>query len=288
MVTRVPVESPTRAFSGRTNAYVIGSEVAGSESAGCEGAILLDPPAVSGELDAAIDRQDVTHVAVTHHHPDHVGGLAHYARTLDLTVWARYGRTTSFVSATGVEPDRTFVPGELIPAGGGLEVVDTPGHAPEHVAFRLAGRPNASTNAQSQVQPGFRSTSKLVTGDLLVEPGSVVVGAPTGDMRAYITSLRRIHAMNPEAVYPGHGDVIGRPRATCERLLVHRRRRETLIREAVYSGAKGPDSVVDAVYEKDVSDVYGLARATVVAHLEKLAVEGAIRWDGTRAEPTGQ
>jgi len=42
---------------------------------------------------------------------------------------------------------------------------------------------------------------------------------------------------------------------------------------------------VDAAYEKDVSDVRDLARATVRAHLEKLAVEGHVRWDGERARP---
>jgi glyoxylase-like metal-dependent hydrolase (beta-lactamase superfamily II) len=141
--------------------------------------------------------------------------------------------------------------------------VDTPGHAPEHVAFGTGD--------------GY------VTGDLLVAEGSVVVGAPAGDMRAYLTSLRRLHARDPDRCYPAHGPVIEDPRGTCRRLIDHRRRRERRVRQAVNDGARTADEVLEAAYEKDVSAVRELARATVVAHLEKLACEGAIRWDGERA-----
>ncbi|PSP41884.1 hypothetical protein BRC66_02285, partial [Halobacteriales archaeon QH_2_66_30] len=56
---------------------------------------------------------------------------------------------------------------------------------------------------------------------------------------------------------------------------------------AVERGARTPDEIVERAYDKDVSHVYDLARATVVAHLEKLAVEDAVRWDGARARPDG-
>jgi hypothetical protein len=56
----------------------------------------------------------------------------------------------------------------------------------------------------------------------------------------------------------------------------------------VDAGARTLDDVVDGAYDKDVSDVRGLARATVRAHLEKLAVERRVRWDATtgRVEPS--
>jgi len=158
-----------------------------------------------------------------------------------------------------------FGPGSTIPAAGGISVRDTPGHAPEHVAFDPGG--------------------VLVTGDLVVAEGSVVVGAPEGDMRAYLSSLRRVYALDPRLLLPAHGPVIETPRAACGRLIEHRLDREQRVRKAVLEGHLRPDAIVDAVYEKDVSDVYDLARATVVAHLEKLAVEGRVRWDGEQARP---
>ena len=252
MVERFSLSVQTRAPTGATNAYVFDG-------------IVVDPATRSDDLDSAV-ADGVDHVAVTHHHPDHVGAVAEYAREFDLTVWARYGRTDEFESATGIEPDRTFTPGASLPAGDGVTVVDTPGHAPEHTSF---------------VHP-----TGIVAGDLAVAEGSVVVGAPEGDMRAYLSSLRRVHARNPVRLYPGHGPVIETPRETCERLIAHRLDRERAVEAAVRDGNHQLDDIVEAAYDKDISAVYDLALATVLAHVEKLAVESKITFDGERARPT--
>lgn len=252
---RISVPANTRAPDGTTNAYVLGSD----------DALLVDPATLTDDLRSAITDRQVGHVAVTHHHPDHVGAVAEAARTFDLTVWAREGREADFADATGVDPDRVSAPGDTLPAADGVPVVDTPGHAPEHVAFT--------------------ADEALVSGDLAVAEGSVVVGAPEGDLRAYLSSLRRVHVRGPDKLYPGHGPVVDDPRATCRRLIAHRLQRERAVVSAVADGAATADAIVDAAYEKDVSAVRDLARATVVAHLEKLAVEGRVRWDGERATP---
>jgi ribonuclease/clavin/mitogillin len=255
---RVPLEVASRAPSGRTAAYVLGDT----------DALLVDPAAVAEDLDAALGDRSVAHVAVTHHHPDHVGAVADYATAHDATVWCRHGRADAFETATGVVPDRTFVDGTPIPTGDGdVAVVDLPGHAPEHVGFRLPGG------------------EAFLVGDLAVTTGSVVVGAPEGDMRAYVSSLRRLWARDPDTLYPSHGPVIADPRETCARLITHRRDREERVREAVHGGARTVAAVTDAAYEKDLTGVRDLAEATVVAHLEKLAVEGHVRWDGDEATP---
>jgi len=256
MVThRVDVPVETRAPTGETAAYC----TAGPD------ALLIDPAGRTGALDAAVGEADVGHIAVTHHHPDHVGAVAHYAHETDAIVWARRGRAEAFEAATGVVPDRTFTEGTTIPAGDGVEVLALPGHAPEHV--------------------GFAAGDGIISGDLAVAEGSVVIGAPDGDMRAYLASLRRLHARAPERLYPGHGPTVSEPRAVCDRLIRHRLDRERRVQSAVTAGASTPEAIVDRAYEKDLSGVRDLAVATVVAHLEKLAVEGRIRWDGTRASP---
>ncbi len=261
MVTRISLETGTTAPTGSTNAYLI--------EAG-EG-LVIDPAAQSPRLDTVIQERDISHLALTHHHPDHVGAVSHYATEYDLTVWARYGRTTEFANATGIEPDRQFVVGEPLPVGGDLQVVDTPGHAPEHVSFAVE-------------QSG---STILITGDLALASGSVVVGAPEGDMRAYLSSLRRIRAMKPMRLYPGHGPVIDEPQKVCDRLIAHRLAREAKIKIAVAAGHRTVDALVDDVYEKDISGVEYLAKATVRAHLEKLAVEGHVVWDGQHARVHG-
>lgn len=256
MVRQVTVPVETRAPAGTTNAYILGDS----------DPLLVDPATWTADLEAATADTNVSHIAVTHYHPDHVGAVDRASTVLDATVWALDGRTPQFEDVTGVEPDRTFRPGDVLPAGDGIQIVDTPGHTPEHVAF--------STD------------DALVVGDLAVADGSVVVGAPEGDMRAYLSSLRRVHARNPDVLYPGHGPTIDAPRETCRRLIAHRLDRERRVLAAVESGATALDDILDSAYEKDISAVRDLARATVVAHLEKLAVEGRIHYEDRRARPS--
>ena len=262
--TRVSCSVATRAPTGQTHAYALGRE----------DALLVDPAAREDALD---DLDSVAHVALTHHHADHVGAVAHYAAEHDATVWCRVGREAAFEAATGVAPDRTVAEGTAIETGDGpVTVVDTPGHAPEHVGFSFAGDTVAASGDARE---------ELLVGDLAVAAGSVVVGHPTGDVRAYLASLRRLWARNPATLHPAHGPTIEDPRATCVRLIDHRREREAKVLAAVESGAGTVAEITEAAYEKDLTGVEDLAHATVRAHVEKLRVEGRVRWDGERASP---
>jgi ribonuclease/clavin/mitogillin len=247
-VNPIPVPTETLAPHGETNAYVVDT-------------VLIDPAGRTAELDSAVD--GVEHVLLTHTHPDHVGGVAHYADACDATVWARQGREERFERTTGITPDRTFREETTV---GPLTVIETPGHAPDHVAFA--------------------TDDGIITGDLAVAEGSVVVAAGEGDLRAYLTSLRRLYARNPAVLYPGHGPVIENPRRTIRRLIDHRLHREERVLDAVRGGARALSAVTDAAYDKDIAAVREFAERTVAAHLEKLAVEGKVNWDGERARPT--
>ncbi len=244
---RIPVPVETAAPGGETNAYLIGNEHA----------LLVDPPTETPQLDEVLD--DVEHLLVTHTHPDHVGGVEAYAD--HATVWARAGYEGRFERATGVSPDRLFGPGARIETDDGtVEVLTMAGHAPDHVALA--------------------ADEGMLVGDLAVAEGSVVVGSDDGDMRGYLTALRRIHARNPTRLYPGHGPVIDEPRGVLGRLISHRLRRERAVLRAVGDGARTVAAIPDRAYGKDLSGVRTLAERTVEAHLEKLAVEGRVEWDG--------
>ncbi|WP_411965643.1 MBL fold metallo-hydrolase [Haloferax sp. YSMS24] len=249
-VSRVSVPVSTRSPTGATNAYLV---------AGDTERLLVDPAARTVELDERVEDGGIDHVAVTHTHADHVGAVADYARETGAVVWCRRGREREFEKATGVEPDRTFVEGTTIPVGSGVKVLDTPGHARDHVTFVVG--------------------DDYLTGDLAVAEGSVVVGAPEGDVRAYLVALRRLHARNPATLYPGHGPEMRDSRATLARLIAHRNAREAKILDAIRAGNETADAVTDAAYDKDISAVRDLARATVVAHIEKLAAERRVRWE---------
>lgn len=253
-VERIPVPVETLGEAGTTNAYLVGTDPA----------VLVDPAAASDELDDAVIDRTVEHVVVTHAHPDHVGAVARYASR--TTLWGRAGHERRFEAVTGVAPDRTFGDGDVLAVGEfELRSLSTPGHAPDHLAFAVDG--------------------SVLTGDLVIAEGSVVVDADDGDMQAYLSSLERLRNADPDVLYPGHGPRIDDPRAELDRLITHRREREQRVLTAVESGAKTPKDIVDDAYDKDLSGVRHLAVSTVVAHLEKLAAENHVAWDGELATP---
>lgn len=244
-IDRFAVSTPTRAPTGTTNAYVAGT-------------VLVDPAERNDALDSAAAGAE--HVAVTHTHPDHVGALADYADS--RTVWALAGHEHRFRESTGIEPDRTLSEGETV---GGLTVLETPGHASDHVAF-VAG-------------------DTILCGDLAMAEGSVFVGGEDADMGAYLGSLERLRDREPNRLFPGHGEAIEAPVERLQWLIDHRLERERRILRAVEAGNRELDAIVAAAYEKDLTGVRDLASATVRTHLDRLASEGRVEWDGKRARP---
>jgi glyoxylase-like metal-dependent hydrolase (beta-lactamase superfamily II) len=101
--------------------------------------------------------QDVQRIVLTHAHNDHAGGLAAVQQKTGARVHAHdrdavYLQTgkppqldtsrlagkvmTRFRGSFGkVEVGGTFQDGELLPIGGGLRIVHTPGHSPGHVSL---------------------------------------------------------------------------------------------------------------------------------------------------------
>ena len=138
-VERIPVAVPTRAPTGRTACYVLGSEEA----------LLVDPPAPDERVEAELDR--VENVAVTHHHPDHVGAVAEYAEAADATVWCRRGRLEAFASATGAAPDR------LLPAHG-PEIEEVRATCERLIAHRL----DRERRVRAAVEAGNRTVADIM------------------------------------------------------------------------------------------------------------------------------
>ena len=144
---------------------------------------------------------------------------------------------------------------------GPFEAIATPGHSPDHVSL-LYGR-------------------VLFSGDTVLGSGSVFVGGGEGSMAAYLDSLRRLLALDLEAICPGHGPVVWEPRAKLEEYLAHRLERERLVVEALEAGASSRDEVLDRAWsDVDLDAVPYLRMAaglTLDAHLEKLSDEGRLR-----------
>ena len=169
-------------------------------------------------------------VLITHSHPDHVGGLPALR-----TRWPAL---------------RVCPPDECDPR---LEIIPTPGHAPDHVCFFDA------------------ESGDLYCGDLARLGGTVVIPAKNGgSLREYLASLRRIRELRPRRMLPGHGPIITDPIALVDAYLAHRAERERQIVAAMKEGARTAAEIVARVYHGLPSSLRAAAADTVEAHLQKL------------------
>jgi glyoxylase-like metal-dependent hydrolase (beta-lactamase superfamily II) len=239
----------------------------------------------------------VERIAITHFHPDHVGGARAAA---DLTgapvfqgaldyaqcvrVWGSEDwpeRIAAWFVSHGVPaPDvedlvvqgHAFAPfiryaldPELLYEGaevGGWDVVELPGHADGHL--------------------GFIRDGVMIGGDHLLQRITPAVGLypesrpdPLGD---YLRSLERTIELAPRVVYPGHGEPIDDAPARARELIEHHR-----IRLDEHAAALSPEprtayEISLGVFGRELTPTQRrFAVAETLSHLERLVREGRAR-----------
>lgn len=209
------------------------------------------------------DGRKLTVVLLTHHHPDHVGGLdavrAHYKVRV-----AAHPETARHVTIDVALKDGEHVPLAPGPSGDwNLRAVHTPGHARGHLCFYHA------------------RTRSLLSGDHVIgAPGTVIIDPPEGDMAAYMASLGKILDLHAETLFPGHGSPQGAADLRIQALLDHRRQRERRVIAALSAEPHTLASLVEKAYADTPRDLWPYAERSLLAHLIKLEGEA-------RAEHTG-
>ncbi|HEX2039045.1 MAG TPA: MBL fold metallo-hydrolase [Acidimicrobiales bacterium] len=245
LVRKVLAPNPGLMTGPGTNTYLVGRD---------EVAVIDPGPDDSDEhLDevAAAGGGRIRWVLVTHTHPDHAPGAAGLKQRTGAEL-------LGFDERDGFVPDTAIGDGWALEASGfRLEAIHTPGHASNHLCYRLAGE------------------RLLFSGDHIMSGSTVVIAPPDGDMAAYLAALERVRSLDVEGVAPGHGPFIDDPRAVIDHYLEHRRAREEAIAAALAEATSARvEELVEAVYT-DVPDVlHPIARWSVWAHLRKLAAEG--------------
>jgi glyoxylase-like metal-dependent hydrolase (beta-lactamase superfamily II) len=255
-VRRLLAPNPSMMTGPGTNTYLFGvAEIA-----------VIDPgPAIDAHIDGIIEAAGapVRWVLATHTHPDHSPGA--------MALAARTGAEVLGQPAPEHGPqDRSFSPTRLLGDGDTLgtaeftlEAVHTPGHASNHLCFRHA------------------ATNWLVTGDQIIDGSTVVINPPDGDMSDYIASLRRLRAMNCDALLPGHGDRIADPARAIDRIIEHRLLRESRVLAAARQHPRlTPHELVPHVYQDVSPHLFPLAERSLLAHLLKLEKDGAVLREG--------
>lgn len=154
----------------------------------------------------------VSRILLTHAHPDHAAGAASLAERLGADVLA--APVTADIlrradeNAAGLTAARAAglypAPVTLRPTAVGhladgdavrvgrleLRVIATPGHANGHLCFTVE----------------LDSRTALFSGDLVFSRGRVaVLGTPDTNLAELAASLRRVAALRPDMLLPGHG-----------------------------------------------------------------------------------
>jgi glyoxylase-like metal-dependent hydrolase (beta-lactamase superfamily II) len=223
--------------------------------------LVIDP----GPLDSAhheVIRDVVVHreaevvgVAVTHHHVDHAESLFSTAEHYGAPVFAH---SDAFPSSSY---QRIEVGGSLEVGGVSLEVVPTPGHCHDHLAFLGQG-------------------GTLLTGDHVLGRGTTVVAHPDGNLAEYLDSLERVGARSFELILPGHGPELegGLGAQVIDYYLAHRRERiqqvESLLGDSVDLAMTARELAI-GIYGASIPEaVLWAAEATTAAALEYLVQHG--------------
>jgi glyoxylase-like metal-dependent hydrolase (beta-lactamase superfamily II) len=175
----------TTANLGFVNAYVL---VRGNEVAIVDTGVQGSEAAIGDAIKTAgRSWADVKHVFLAHHHPDHAGSI-------DAVMQAATG-AKGYVGVLDLPSVRTSVTIGGVNDGDevfGLRIIGTPGHTPGHIAV---------------YDP---ATTAIVVGDALNNSGAL--SGPnarfTADMDVAKQSVGKIAALNPDAVYMGHGEPI--------------------------------------------------------------------------------
>jgi glyoxylase-like metal-dependent hydrolase (beta-lactamase superfamily II) len=221
-----------------TNTWIVGREPAW----------LVDPgPSADRHLEAVVAellrRGGIGGIALTHDHLDHAEAVpALRSRFPEAPVGAARGNVDVRLGHGA--------------AFGPFYVIETPGHAPDHLAFVVAG-------------VGF-------TGDAVLGEGSVFIAPDPGALAGYLAGLERLRGRGLKVLAPGHGPPVYDVEGKLEEYIAHRLDRERRLITALAAGLRGTDELLGAVWDDAPPALRPAAAVTLAAHLDKLADEGRL------------
>jgi glyoxylase-like metal-dependent hydrolase (beta-lactamase superfamily II) len=221
-----------------TNTWIVGSDPAW----------LVDPgPDLADHAQAVIAeierRGGLAGIALTHDHADHSGAVS--------AVRARFPQAP--LAAARGDAERLLREGSTF---GPFEVVATPGHAPDHLAYIIG--------------------TAALTGDAVLGQGSVFIAPDPGALTRYLEALVALRHRELSVLLPGHGPLVTDPTGKLDEYVAHRLDRERRLLEGLEQGARTVPEMLDAAWGEVPELLRPAATVTLAAHLDKLQGEGRL------------
>lgn len=224
-----------------TNSYVSGN-------------VVIDPgPAIDEHIARLIEKAgEIAAILITHRHGDHAPAARPLRERTGARVYAPRGVLDDTVVDVRLEDGMKVEIGEFR-----VEAIATPGHTAEHFCF-------------------LSSDGDLFTGDMVLGAGTSAVFPPDGNMADYLASLRKLIALRPSRIYPGHGPVRDDGLALLEQYLAHREMRETQIEDVLLDSPLSLPALRQKIYPDLGQGLEGAADAQLLAHLIYLIERGMV------------
>ena len=252
-IRRFPLRTPTLPPATHTNCYIIGQEEA----------VIVEPaspyPEEQEALQQALERAEVqvSQIFLTHHHHDHIGGVAALKQKTGATVVAH--PLTRDLLAGKVDIDETVDEGQVLQCDvHEIQLLHTPGHAPGHLCGHI------------------EAVDTIIAGDMVAGVGTILLAPSEGDLGQYITSLERLMALGPSVLLPAHGPALVDAVGVLQQYIDHRHMRTAQILSALRALAE-PSSAMDIAAQvyPDLPEMYrALGAEQIKTHLKWLIQRG--------------
>jgi glyoxylase-like metal-dependent hydrolase (beta-lactamase superfamily II) len=261
-VRRIVANNPSPYTFLGTNTYLVGS-----------GDIAIIDPGPDDErhvqaIAEATKGMRITHILITHSHRDHCDGARALQEALGGEILScgagAAGLGSDFVDEAFV-PDRKIEDGEEVRGRGfALDVLHTPGHAPDHLCFALVGQ------------------RTVFTGDHVMGWNTTVIAPPEGNMAKFLGSMQRLLKRHDKIFLPAHGGRILTPQRVVKAYVMHRQWRENTILACLEDGGRTIPQIVAKIHGGLDPELKDAASLSVLAHLEYLGERHMVTAEGPR------
>jgi glyoxylase-like metal-dependent hydrolase (beta-lactamase superfamily II) len=240
---------------------------------------------------------DLDRIIVTHNHEDHIGLINRISSIKEVPVYAhrksirRMKRDKEFFSlraeffrqlyqemgcgAAGEQQvqklqeavkknEKYKIRADIMPLTesdtvAGLQVIETPGHSPDHIVF---------LDKQRKQLFGGDHLIGHISSNAIVEPDEE--GKRIRTLVEYVDSLKKCSTLDVETVFPGHGDLIHNLGELIKRRLERIHRKSENILQSIESGISTADQLAQTYYKNKYQSEFSLVMSEIIGQLDLL------------------